>query len=285
MKYEFMEEHREAYKAKSMCEVLKVSRSGYYAWRTRQPSRRQKANEELLERIRKVHTQSRRLYGSPRITAELNEEGRRCGKNRVARIMKDHSIWADVKKRRFRRTTDSRHTYALAANLLVQQKQTERVWASDMTFVPTSEGWLYVAAVMNVKSRKIIGLSMNDKLSQELASAALKDAVGRQSPFEGLIHHSDRGRQYASYAYQALLREYRITPSMSRSGNCYDNAYMESFFGTLKTELVHGERYRSRIEARLSIFEYVEVFYNRQRRHSALGYRSPEQYEKLLNET
>jgi putative transposase len=285
MKYEFMEEHRETYKVKSMCEVLKVSRSGYYAWSTRQPSRRKQANEELLERIRKIHYQSRRLYGSPRITAELNEKGVRCGKNRVARIMKNNSIRADVKKRRFRRTTDSRHNYALAANLLIDQRQTEGVWASDITFVPTSEGWLYVAAVMNVQSRKIIGLSMSDKLSQDLASAALKDAVGRQSPSEGLIHHSDRGRQYASYVYQDLLRGYGITQSMSRSGNCYDNAYMESFFGTLKTELVHGERYRRRLEAKLSIFEYVEVFYNRQRRHSALGYRSPEQYEGLLNET
>ena len=285
MKYEFMEEHRETYKVKSMCEVLKVSRSGYYAWSTRQPSIRKKANEELLERIRKVHCQSRRLYGSPRITATLHEEGIRCGKNRVARIMKDHSIRADVKRRRFRRTTDSKHDYALAANLLVQKKQIDGVWASDITFVPTSEGWLYLAAVMNVKSRKIIGLSMSDKLSQELTSVAFKAAVGRQSPVQGLIHHSDRGRQYASYVYQSLLRQYGITPSMSRSANCYDNAYMESFFGTLKTELVHGERYHTRLEARLSIFEYVEVFYNRQRRHSALGYRSPEQYEKLLNET
>jgi len=217
-----------------MCEVLKVSRSGYYAWESRQPSIRQRDDEELLRQIREVHTQSRRLYGSPRITAELKKQGVRCGKNRVARIMREHSIWA---------------------------------------------------AVMNVKSRKIIGLSMSDKLSQELASAALRDAVGRQSPSEGLIHHSDRGRQYASYAYQELLREYGMTPSMSRSGNCYDNAYVESFFGTLKTELVHGERYGSRLEARLSIFEYVEVYYNRQRSHSALGYRSPEQYEKLLNET
>jgi transposase InsO family protein len=285
MKYEFMEEHKEVYKVRIMSEVLKVSRSGYYTWKTRQPSTRQKANEDLLERIRKVHSQSRRLYGSPRITAELREEGVRCGKNRVARIMKDHSIWAEVKKRRFRRTTDSRHDYALAANLMVQKKQIDGVWASDITFVPTSEGWLYLAAVMNVKSRKIIGLSMSDKLSQELASVALKDAVGRQSPVQGLIHHSDRGRQYASYAYQDLLREYGITPSMSRSANCYDNAYMESFFGTLKTELVHGEYYHTRLEARMSIFEYVEVFYNRQRRHSALGYRSPEQYERLLNET
>lgn len=228
MKYEFMEEHKEAYKIKSMCEVLKVSRSGYYAWSTHQPSIREKGNEELLEEIRKVYSQSRRLYGSPRITAELNEEGIRCGKNRVARIMKAYSIRADVKKRRFRRTTDSRHEYALAANLLVDHRRTEGVWASDITYVQTSEGWLYVAAVMNVQSRKIIGLSMSNKLSQDLASAALRDAVGRQSPSEGLIHHSDRGRQYASYAYQKLLRGYGITQSMSRSGNCYDNAFIWS---------------------------------------------------------
>ena len=280
-----MGEHRERCLVKSMCEVLKVSRSGYYAWEGREPSLRQRDNEELLRQIREVHTQSRRLYGSPRITAELRKQGVRCGKNRVARVMRENAIRGEVKKRRFRRTTDSRHNYALASNLLVERSQTEGVWASDMTFVPTSEGWLYVAAVMNVQSRKIIGLSMSDKLSQELASDALRDAVDRQNPSEGLIHHSDRGRQYASYAYQALLREYGMTPSMSRSGNCYDNAYVESFFGTLKTELVHGERYRTRLEARLSIFEYVEVYYNRQRSHSALGYRSPEQYEKLLHET
>jgi len=285
MKYGFIEEHREVHGIKRMCGVLKVSRSGYYAWGRREPSLRQRGNEELLRRIREVHIQSRRLYGSPRIAAELKKQGFGCGKKRVARIMREHSIRGEVKKRRFRRTTDSRHPYALASNLLVERSQTEGVWASDMTFVPTSEGWLYVAAVMNVKSRRIIGLSMSDKLSQELASDALRDAVGRQSPSEGLIHHSDRGRQYASYAYQELLREYGMTPSMSRSGNCYDNAYVESFFGTLKTELVHGERYRTRLEARLSIFEYVEVFYNRQRSHSALEYRSPEQYEKLLHET
>src|SRR5512136_3303748 len=285
MKYRFMREHRESYKIKRMCGVLKVSRSGYYAWERRQPSLRQRDNEELLRRIREIHTQSRRLYGSPRIAAELKKQGVGCGKNRVARIMREHAIWGEVKKRRFRRTTDSRHDYALASNLLVERSQTEGVWASDMTYVPTSEGWLYVAAVMNVKNRKIIGLSMSDKLSQELASGALRDAVGRQNQPEGLIHHSDRGRQYASYAYQELLKEYGMIPSMSRSGNCYDNAYVESFWGTLKTELVHGERYRSRLEARLSIFEYVEVFYNRHRRHSALGYRSPEQYERLLGET
>ena len=169
-----MGEHRERFKIKRMCRVLRVSRSGYYAWGSRQPSLRQRDNEELLRQIREVHTQSRRLYGSPRIAAELKKQGVRCGKNRVARIMREHSIEAAVKKRRFRRTTDSRHDYALASNLLVERSQTEGVWASDITFVPTSEGWLYVAAVMNVKNRKIVGLSMSDKLSQELASAALR---------------------------------------------------------------------------------------------------------------
>ena len=285
MKYAFMEEHRDRFRLERMCGVLSVSRSGYYAWRNRRPSARQRANADLLEHIREVHTTSRCLYGSPRITAELREQGMTCGKNRVARLMKEGGIRAAVKRRRFRRTTDSRHEYALAANLLIERRQTERVWVADMTFVPTSEGWLYVSAVMNVKSRRIIGLSMGKQLSQDLASTALKDAVVRQRPPEGLILHSDRGRQYASYAYQDLLRAYGITASMSRSGNCYDNAYMESFFGTLKKELVHGERYRSRQEARLSIFEYVMMFYNRTRRHSALGYRSPAQYERLRSET
>lgn len=281
MMFQFMEDNSKNYQIRNMCDALKVSKSGYYAWKTRQPSPRQRENEEILGRIRQIHTESRNLYGSPRITAVLKEEGLRYGKNRIARIMRDSCIKAEVKRKRFKRTTDSKHPYALAANLLIGPKQTEGVWVSDITFVPTSEGWLYVAIVMNLETRKIIGLSMANTLSQELASTALKEAVGRQTPPEGLIHHSDRGRQYASYAYQALLKESGITPSMSRSGNCYDNAFAESFFATLKTELVHGERYRTRQEARLSIFEYVEVFYNRQRKHSALGYKSPEQYERL----
>ena len=166
MKHWFMEREKVSYTVKRMCEVLKVSRSGYYVWRSRQPSMHQKENEELLCRIRAIHEQSRRLYGSPRIRAELTAQGFRCGKNRVARIMKDHAVRAEVKRRRFRRTADSRHAYALAANLLLGKRQTEGVWASDMTFVPTSEGWLYVAAVMQVKSRKIIGLAMGEKITQ-----------------------------------------------------------------------------------------------------------------------
>jgi len=285
MKYRFMEKHRDMFKVKRMTKVLGVSRSGYYAWRIRRPSARQQDNEQLLEHIWDAHRRSRSLYGSPRITAELNDQGMRCSKNRVARIMRDNRICAEVRRKFKKNTTDSRHNYALAANLLIERKQTEGVWAADITFIPTFEGWLYVSAVMNVRSRKIIGLSMSHKLSQELTAAALKDAVSRRKPPKGLIHHSDRGRQYASYVYQDLLKRYGMTPSMSRSGNCYDNAFMESFFGTLKREWVHERRYRTRQEARLSIFEYVEVFYNRIRRHSALGYRSPEQYEGLLSET
>ena len=267
-----------------MCKVLRISRSGYYAWRNRRPGKRSNENERLLGRIQEIYEKNRRVYGSPRITEELREQGACCGKNRIAKLMKENGIRAEI-KRKYKKTTDSRHDYALAANLLIGDGYKGPLWASDITFIPTHEGWLYVSAVMSVKSRKIIGLSMNERLTEELASTALKQAVSREKPPEGLIHHSDRGRQYASYEYQALLRRYGITPSMSRKGNCYDNAYMESFFSTLKRELVHGERYRTRDEARLSIFEYVEVFYNRKRKHSALGYRSPEQHEKISKAT
>ncbi len=281
MKYRFMEEHRGVFRIKKMCKVLKVSRSGYYLWRKRKPSKRQAANKWLLERIQEVYKKSRRIYGSPRITDGLNDQGIICGKNRVARIMKDNSIRAKV-LRKFKRTTDSRHSYPASANLLVDGNEKGRIWASDITFIPTRMGWMYVAAVMDVSSRKIIGLSIKNRLMQELTTDALKQAVKRERPSKGLIHHSDRGKQYASYEYRALLKRYGIRSSMSRSGNCYDNAYIESFWSTLKRDLVHGERYQTRGEARLSIFEYIEVFYNRIRKHSALDYKSPEQYGKLL---
>jgi transposase InsO family protein len=281
MKYMFMEEHRGIFRLQKMCKVLKVSRSGYYAWRKRMPSRRHKANKWLLERIEEIHEKSRRLYGSPRITDGLHDQGITCGKNRVARIMQDNGIRAKIAKR-FKRTTDSRHCYPVAPNLLLDKNRTERVWASDITFIRTREGWLYLSAVMNVSSRRIIGLSMRSELSQELTTEALRQAISHQKPEQGLIHHSDRGRQYATYTYQDLLKRNGIASSMSRKGNCYDNAHIESFFATLKRELVYGERYQSREEARLSIFEYIEVFYNRIRKHSALGYKSPEQYGRML---
>jgi len=281
MKYLFIDEHRGVYMLKRTCKVLKVSRSGYYAWKKRKPSMREEANKELLHHIREVHKESRKTYGSPRITDALNEQGVVCGKNRVARIMRDSGIRVKIKKR-FKRTTDSQHGYPVAPNLLIDNKQTERLWVSDITFIPTRQGWLYMSAVMNVRTRRIIGFSMRDDLSQELVMAALRQAMESNRPEEGLIHHSDRGRQYATYAYQELLKQHGIVSSMSRKGHCYDNAYMESFFATLKKELVHNEKYQTREEASLSIFEYVEVFYNRVRKHSALGNKSPMQYEKAL---
>ena len=278
MKYLFMEEHRGVYRLKRMCKVLKVSRSGYYAWRKRKPSMREEANKELLDHIWEVHRRSRKTYGSPRITDTLKELGIVCGKNRVARIMRDSGIRVKI-KRKYKRTTDSQHGYPVAPNLLIDNKQTERLWVSDITFIPTRQGWLYLSAVMNVRTRRIIGFSMRDDLSQELAMAALRQAMENNRPEEGLV---DRGRQYATYGYQGLLKQHGIISSMSRKGHCYDNAYMESFFATLKKELVHGEKYQTREEASLSIFEYVEVFYNRIRKHSALGNKSPDQYEKAL---
>lgn len=283
MKYRFMEEYRGVFRLKSMCRVFKVSRSGYYAWRKRLPSCREKANGQLLEQIRRVYGESRNTYGSPRITVELNEQGILCGKNRVARIMRANRIRVKVKKR-FKRTTDSRHSYLVAKNLLLEGTAGARIWASDITYIRTREGWLYLSAVMDVQSRKIIGLSMKDRLSQVLTTDALMQALNREKPVGRLIHHSDRCKLYASYIFRGLLNRYGIKASMSRSGNCYDNAYVESFFGKLKTELIHGKKYQTRKEARLSIFEYVEVFYNRIRKHSALGYKSPAQYEQALNE-
>jgi len=284
MKYEFMQEQRERFRLQSMCKVLNVSRSGYYAWKRLTPSNRQRFNEELLESIREVYKKSRKVYGSPRITDELNDHGIRCGKNRVARIMKDNGIRAYV-RRKFRRTTESRHSYPASPNLLMNGTKNEQVWASDITYIYTREGWMYVSAVMDVRTRKIIGLSMKDRLSQELTADALMQAVKRERPGKGIIHHSDRAKQYASYVYKGLLNQYGLQSSMSRSGNCYDNAYIESFWGTLKKELVYGEKYLTRRDARLSIFEYIEVFYNRFRKHSALGYKSPEQYGMLVNAT
>jgi putative transposase len=284
MKYLFMEEHREVFRMNRMCRILRVSRSGYYAWRKRRPSRREEANKGLLEHIREVHRGSRNTYGSPRITDALKEQGIVCGKNRVARIMRDSGIRVKI-KRRFKKTTDSGHGYPVAPNLLIENKQADRLWVSDITFIRTREGWLYLSAVMNVRTRKIVGFSLRDELSQELVMSSLRQAIEGSPPEEGLIHHSDRGRQYATYAYQGLLQRYNILSSMSRKGHCYDNAYMESFFATLKKDLVHGEKYQTREEASLSIFEYVEVFYNRIRKHSALGYKSPLQYEKALSVT
>lgn len=266
-----------------MCQVLGVSASGYYAWRQRRPSARQKANEAMVKRIRAIHAESDATYGSPRVHADLVAQGIQCNKKRVERLMRIHHIQAKHRKRWRPRTTDSRHNLPVAPNVLNREFEAEapdQKWVTDITYIPTAEGWLYLAAVMDLYSRRIVGWSMASRQTSKLVKDALKLAVAQRQPGAGLVHHSDRGSQYASADYQVLLTARGMVPSMSRKGNCYDNAPMESFFGTLKSERVHHCRYRTRADARQDIFRYIEVFYNRKRRHSALGYMSPSQFEQ-----
>jgi putative transposase len=264
-----------------LCRVLGISRSAYYAWWRRPESRRTRANRRLLVAIRTAHHASHSTYGSPRIYAELRAQGERCGRHRIARLMRLHGIRAK-QARRFRVTTDSSHGRPVAANLLGRRFVTpaiNRCWVTDLTYVPTHEGWLYLAVVLDLYSRRVIGWAMQPRMSQELVLAALRMAIAQRRPRAGLLHHSDQGGQYAGPAYQALLTRHGICPSMSRRGDCWDNTVAESFFKTLKTELVYHRSYRTRAEARADLFVYIEQFYNRRRRHSFLGYRSPADYE------
>jgi len=284
VKYQFIAAHREEFEIRVMCRVLTVSRSGYYAWLKRPTSSREMADQALSQYIKEIHQQSRQTYGSPRIQAELAENGVNCGHKRVARLMRDEELFAK-QSRKFRvTTTDSAHNYPVAPNLLDQDFSASRPnekWLTDITYIPTAEGWLYLAVVLDLYSRRIVGWAMSDSLERHLVIAALQMAIKMRQPPPGLLHHSDRGSQYASEAYQALLTQYQMRCSMSRTGNCYDNAPIESFFGTLKTELVHHCQYQTKAEAKTDIFEYIEVFYNRFRRHSALYYQSPVNFEKL----
>lgn len=264
-----------------MCRVLKVSRSGYYEWRDRSESRRSWSNGRLLEKIKKVHEESRETYGVDRVHGQLIADGETCGRNRVARLMKDSNI-RSKRMKKYRATTDSKHNHPVAENLLDRDFTVEapdEVWVSDITYIPTGEGWLYLAALKDLFQKKIVGWSMGERITKELTVSALEMAIDRRRPPVGLIHHSDRGSQYASGDYQKKLQEHGMRCSMSKKGDPWDNAPMESFFGTLKTELVHHRKYRSRAEARAEIFEYIEVFYNRIRLQSALGMKSPTAYE------
>jgi putative transposase len=271
---------------KALCWALQVPRSGYYRWRKPEPGRRQRANQELLQSIRQVHRDSRATYGSPRITRQLQRQNILCGKNRVARLMRQHQIRAR-QKRPFRpRTTDSRHLEAIAPNRLKTlhlASQPDRAWVADITYVWTLAGWVYLAAVMDLCSRKIVGWSISQSLEASFVKEALKQALVVRRPAPGLLHHSDRGIQYASSAFRALLLTYKIIPSMSAQGNCYDNAAMESFWSTLKSELIAGQLFRDLAEVRRAVFEYIETFYNPKRLHSALGYQSPVEFEQQLN--
>jgi len=262
--------------------VLGVSPGGYYGWRRRPTSPRHRRRDALVVAIKAVHAEAKARYGSPRIHAELAARGETCCVNTVARLMRRHGVAART-GRKFRCTTDSNHHRPVAENVLDRRFEpaaANRVWAADITYVPTREGWLYLAAVEDLHSRRIVGWSMSERIDSRLVVDALQMALAQRLPGAGLVAHSDRGSQYASEHYQRLLAAHGITCSMSRRGDCWDNAPMESFVASLKKELVHGADFATREEARAEIFEYIEVFYNRTRRHSALGYRSPDEYER-----
>jgi len=282
MKYQFIEDHHGEYPVSLMCKVLGVARSGYYAWRQAPQSAREMADLALLEQIKEIFEQSRQTYGSYRIFVALGKQGVRCSHKRVARLMRQAGLHAKTKRRFRPTTTDSNHNLPVTSNLLNQNFKAEKpnkIWLTDITYVPTAQGWLYLAVVLDLYSRRIVGWAMSESLHRQLVIDALQMAIAKRQPPPGLLHHSDRGSQYASHDYQTLLTKYKMVGSMSRKGNCYDNAPAESFFGTLKTELVFHQLYATRNEAKLDIFEYIEVFYNRIRYHSALGYQCPVNYE------
>ena len=286
MKFRFIDQQLQQFPVEAVCDVLEVSRSGYYAWRSRPRSGQKTRREELARKIQAVHQESRRVYGSPRVFKALKAEGESVCENTVARLMRQQGIRAKTKKKFVPRTTQSLHEQPVADNLLNREFTADRPnqkWVTDITYIPTDEGWLYLAGVMDLFSRKIVGWSMAEHMRTDLVSEALRMAIWRRQPGAGLLHHSDRGIQYASDAYQQLLHAHHMEASMSRQGDCWDNACAESFWGTLKTELVNHEHYASREAARQSIFEYIEVFYNRKRLHSSLGYQSPEAFEASLN--
>jgi putative transposase len=270
---------------RELCELLEVSSSGYYAWSRRGSSAREKADRMLGEQIEAIHKESRGTYGSPRITEVVRARGTRCSRKRVARIMRQKGL-RGVQKARFRpQTTDSRHAHQLSPNRLDGVAEVDRpnqVWVSDITYIATKQGWMYLSAMMDLGTRTLKGWALKDSLRTSLVSDAFSHAVFRYRPQPGLIVHSDHGSQYASNEFRNLLARHKALGSMGRIGNCYDNAAMESFFATLKTELVRGQPFNTRQEAKQALFDYIEIFYNRQRLHSSLGYRSPVDYEAQL---
>jgi putative transposase len=283
MTYRFIDQHKDQWPVRLLCETLEASPAGYYAWRHCPRSAQEQRRDALLVEIRAIHAEFKARYGSPRIHAELVARGHDCCINTVAKLMRDNEIAAKT-ARKFRcTTTDSDHDLPVAENLLDRQfnpSQANEVWLADITYIPTREGWLYLAAVEDLYSRRVVGWAMAEHMESRLVVDALAMAVQRRLPDEGLLAHSDRGSQYASEHYQLLLAKHGIMCSMSRRADCWDNAPMESFFASLKKELVHDADFATRAEARAAIFEYIEVFYNGQRRHSSLGYVSPAEYEQ-----
>jgi putative transposase len=283
MRFRLIEDQRDVWPVRVMCDALGVSASGFYVWRSRPESARKIANRELLSDIRRVHAEHRGRYGAPRIHAELRAEGQSVSRKRIERVMHRHGIRARAPRRYRVCTTDSKHFLPVAANLLDQNfaaEKPDQIWLADITYIPTGEGWLYLAVILDLFTRKVVGWAMRDHMRAELTMAALTMAIQRRRPGPGLIHHSDRGSQYAAGDYRKILQAAAITQSISRKANCWDNAPMESFFGTLKTELVHQCEYPDRDAARRDLFAYIEGYYNRRRIHSALGYITPEQADR-----
>jgi transposase InsO family protein len=269
-----------------MCEALEVSASGYYSWASRTPSPTEQRHKKLVAVIRIIHAEVKGRYGSPRMTAELNARGHDCSENTVANLMQKHGIRAKA-PRPFVRTTDSRHGLPIADNVLDRDfnpTAPNTTWSADITYIPTADGWLYLAVVEDLFSRRIVGWAMDATMTSRLVVDALEMAIRRRLPNEGLLAHSDRGSQYASEHHRSLLARHGIACSMSRVAQCWDNAPVESFFASLKRELVHNEKYTNRDQAKASLFEYIEAFYNRVRLHSSLGFLSPEVFERTYNQ-
>lgn len=287
MRFAFIQTHAERWRITTMCRVLEVSRAGYYAWRARPLSQRGQTNQVLTAEIRAIHEQVKHRYGSPRVRAELQARGFAVGKHRVERLMREAGVRA-TPRRRFHVTTNSAHLAPVAPNRLARQfdvshHAVNQTWVADITYIPTDESWLFLAVLVDLASRRVVGWALGTRLTQELTLSALRMALLHRGA-RGVVHHSDRGVQYASYAYQQLLRSAGGTASMSRVGNCWDNAVVESFFATLTKELLGDHPFPTRAEARRALFEFIEIWYNRQRRHSTLGYRTPVEYENQLQQ-
>jgi putative transposase len=286
MRFTFIQSHARIFHIAAMCRVLEVSRAGYYAWRARPLCDRVKEDRVLTAKIREIQKQVKASYGSPRTHQELKALGFKCGRHRVARVMREAGIRAKS-ARKFRVTTQSEHAYVAAPNVLDRQfsleqhPQPDRTWAADITYIPTLEGWLYLAVILDLATRRVVGWSLSTRLNQELTLAALRMALLHRGA-KGGLHHSDRGVQYASFTYQRLLKEAGFTASMSRVGDCWDNAVVESFFATLTKELLVDGVFKTRAQASGKLFEFIEIWYNRRRRHSSLGYRSPAEFESDL---
>jgi putative transposase len=281
VRFAFIRGEKAKHEVALLCRVLSVSRQGFYAWLRRKPCRRKRRDQKLAGRIRQAFQDSRGRYGAPRVHEELQAQGVQTSRKRVARLMRQDGLVARP-RRRFIRTTDSRHGYRTAPNRLKRNFAPEgpnRAWAADITYIWTGQGWLYLAVVLDLFSRKIVGWAMERYLDRRLALQAVQMAITTRNPAAGLVHHSDRGIQYACTEYRRVLLEAEMVPSMSRKGDCWDNAPVESFFSSLKYELVHRQSFSTHAEARAALFEYIEGFYNRRRRHSTLGYVSPVEYE------